>query len=229
MNPLTRRDFIAASAAIAISTRLSATESAAEPAVSPDLVLWYDKPAAQWVDSLPVGSGRLGAMVFGGGEDASPTKETIQFNEDTLWSGKPRDGNNQDARKYLRQVRKAVLEDHDYQAADHLCQKMQGLFAESYQPLGNLRLTFTHSGAVVDYRRELNLDTACARVLYSVGEVHFARQIICSAPDQVIAINIKASAPGQLHCAVMLESPLQRPFLVLRLIACSSPARLRRT
>ena len=100
------------------------------------MLLWYDKPAAQWVDALPIGNGRLGAMVFGGGDDASPLKETLQFNEDTLWSGKPRDGNNRDAKKYLPGIRQAVLEQQNYQEADQLCKKMQGLFAESLSAPG---------------------------------------------------------------------------------------------
>jgi alpha-L-fucosidase 2 len=204
MNPLTRRDFLAASAALALSPRLSAQPQA------DDLTLWYDKPAAQWVDALPIGNGRLGAMVYGGGEDGSAAKETIQFNEDTLWSGKPVDGNNKEAPQYLASIRKAVLEEQDYQKADRLCQKMQGLFAEAYQPLANLRVEFSHAGAVKNYRRELNLDTACARTTYSVGPVHFERQAWVSAPQQVIAFRATASAPGQLTCSISLDSLLQK-------------------
>jgi alpha-L-fucosidase 2 len=204
MNPLTRRDFLAASAALALSPRLSAQPQA------DDLTLWYDKPAAQWVDALPIGNGRLGAMVYGGGEDGSAAKETIQFNEDTLWSGKPVDGNNKEAPQYLASIRKAVLEEQDYQKADRLCQKMQGLFAEAYQPLANLRVEFSHAGAVKNYRRELNLDTACARTTYSVGPVHFERQAWVSAPQQVMAFRATASAPGQLTCSISLDSLLQK-------------------
>src|SRR5258705_5956277 len=116
-----------------------------EPAPSNDLTLWYGKPTTQWIDALPIGNGRLGAMVFGGGEDGAFSKELLQFNEDTLWSGQPRDGNNRDSRTHLAAIRAAVLEQQNYHLADQLCRKMQGLFAESYQPLGNLRLDLTHS------------------------------------------------------------------------------------
>jgi alpha-L-fucosidase 2 len=216
MDRFTRRTFIATSTALAISQRIAAEGQPDHDAPPEDLTLWYDKPAAQWVDALPIGNGRLGAMVFGGGEDASPAKETLQLNEDTLWSGKPRDGNNRDAKKYLGDIRRAVLEEQDYHKADQLCQKMQGLFAEAYQPLGNLRLNFTHRGTPTNYRRELKLDTACARTLYTVDNAQFERQAFASAPDQALVVQVKASVAGQLHCTISLDGPLQK--------AVSSPA-----
>jgi alpha-L-fucosidase 2 len=176
---------------------------------SGDLSLWYDKPAAQWVDALPIGNGRLGAMVFGGGENGAANQELLQLNEDTLWSGKPQDGNNPDAKNHLADVRHAVLE-HDYHLADQICHKMQGLFAESYQPLGNLRVDFTHSGPTTNYRRELDLDTACSRIHYKVGDVQFEREVFASAPDQAIVLHVSADKSGQLNCSVSLDGPLQK-------------------
>ncbi|HJY08676.1 MAG TPA: glycoside hydrolase N-terminal domain-containing protein, partial [Bryobacteraceae bacterium] len=85
-----------------MSKRAPAGESPDREIPSGELTLWYDKPAAQWVDALPIGNGRLGAMVFGGGGDGSPAKEILQLNEDTLWSGKPREGNNRDAKNFLK-------------------------------------------------------------------------------------------------------------------------------
>jgi alpha-L-fucosidase 2 len=216
MEQFTRRAFIATSAALAISQRIPAEGLADHETPTEDLTLWYDKPAAQWVDALPIGNGRLGAMVYGGGEDSSPAKELLQLNEDTLWSGKPRNGNNPDAKKYLGDIRRAVLEEQDYHKADQLCKKMQGLFAEAYQPLANLRLNFTHRAAPTNYRRELKLDTACARALYTVNDVQFERQAFASAPDQALVVHVKASAPGQLNCNISLDGPLQK--------AVSSPA-----
>jgi alpha-L-fucosidase 2 len=101
MDRFTRRDFITTSGALTILQPIAAKQSPNHDAPPEELSLWYDKPAAQWVDALPIGNGRLGAMVFGGGSDGSPAKEILQLNEDTLWSGKPRDGNNRDAKKYL--------------------------------------------------------------------------------------------------------------------------------
>src|SRR5580658_1943067 len=197
MDRFTRRTFIATSTALAISQRIAAEGQPDRDAPPEDLTLWYDRPAAQWVDALPIGNGRLGAMVFGGGDDGSPEKEVMQLNEDTLWSGKPQDGNNPEARKYLGDIRRAVLEEQDYHKADQLCQKMQGLFAEAYQPLGNLRLNFIDAQTPTNYRRELNLDTACVSTSYTINNVQFKRQAFASAPDQALVVQVTASLPGQ--------------------------------
>ncbi len=212
MSRLTRRRFLGTTSValgtLSLPTRLA---KALDPPASPsDLTLWYDKPAAQWIDALPIGNGRLGAMVFGGGEDGAFNKELLQFNEDTLWSGQPRNGNNPDAKNHLAAIRKAVLEQQDYHLADQLCQKMQGLFAEAYQPLGNLRLEFTHTGPSKDYRRQLDLDTACATTSYAVEGVQFKREVFASAPDQVLILHVSANKPGQLNAVLTLDGPLQR-------------------
>src|SRR5882724_8528053 len=192
MGSFSRRNFLAtASAALgafSISKRFGFAKTFGKVAEtsSNDLLLWYDKPAAQWVDALPIGNGRLGAMIFGGGVDGAVAKELLQLNEDTLWSGQPRDGNNPDAKNHLADVRRAVLEQQDYHLADQICRKMQGRFAEAYQPLGNLRL-------------ELDLDTACAGMQYTVGDVRFEREVFVSAPDQVVVLRVTASKPGQLN------------------------------
>ena len=216
MSRFTRRSFLSTASATSCALLLSKQGGfAKEPdddAELPagDLTLWYDKPAAQWVDALPIGNGRLGAMVFGGGEDRAPGDELLQLNEDTLWSGKPRDGNNPDAKNHLADVRRAVLKQQDYHLADQLCHKMQGLFAEAYQPLSNLRLNFTHADPVTNYRRELNLETACTRTHYTVGDVRFEREAFVSSPDQVLVLRVVASKPHQLHCKISLDGPLQK-------------------
>jgi alpha-L-fucosidase 2 len=211
MSKYTRRRFLKTSSAtfgtLALTKRFGfARTTNAE--LAGDLTLWYDKPAAQWVDALPVGNGRLGAMVFGGGGDANPSRELLQLNEDTLWSGKPVDGNNPDAKNHLADVRRAVLEQHNYHLADEICHKMQGLFAEAYQPLGNLRIAFSHSGQITGYRRELNLDTACARTQYTVNGVQFEREAFATAPDQVIVFRATASKANALSCTITLDGPL---------------------
>ncbi len=206
MGKSTRRSFLAGATAAAgvFTTGLDAKE----PEGFEDLILWYDKPAARWVDALPVGNGRLGAMVFGGGANGNPSQELLQLNEDTLWSGKPQDGNNRDAKNHLANVRRAVLEQQNYHLADEICQKMQGLFAEAYQPLADLHLDFAQPGAVTRYRRELNLDTACARTSYAVGDVEFTREVFVSAPAQVLVVRAEASTPHALHCKISLSSKL---------------------
>ena len=105
-------------------------------AAGPPLRLWYQKPAATWVEALPVGNGRLGAMVFG-----DPLQERLALNEDTLWSGGPTNWNNPDAKNWLPKVREAVFAGR-YAEADALTKKMQGPYNQSYQPLGDLLLDF---------------------------------------------------------------------------------------
>ena len=197
------------SAGLALASKFAAGDETEAQANAADLVLWYDKPAKQWTDALPIGNGWLGAMVYGAGEDGSPTNEVLQLNEDTLWSGKPRDGNNRDASKYLPAIREAVLKHGNYEQADQVCRKMQGLFAEAYQPLGTLRIEFHHAGLVERYRRELNLDTACTRVTYGAAGVDFERVAFASAPDQMLVFRATASIPGELNCLIHLDSPLQ--------------------
>lgn len=211
MSKISRRTFLATTSAapalIAAGQHADAAQRASEES-SGNLTLWYEAPASRWVDALPVGNGRLGAMVFGGGEDGSATQELLQLNEDTLWSGTPRDGNNADAKNHLADVRRAVLEEKDYHKADQICHKLQGLFAEAYQPLGNLRVTFKHEGAITQYRRELDLEKACARTKYSVGGISFQREVFVSAPDQVLVFHVSGDKPHQLSCSISMDGEL---------------------
>jgi alpha-L-fucosidase 2 len=228
MGRFTRRRFLVTASTVAGTLPLASRLGLAQalPGETGDLKLWFTKPASQWVDALPVGNGRLGAMVFGGGaiapmnpEDSTadradgpvptdPARETLQLNEDTLWSGLPVDGNNLDAKNYLSAVRRAVLEQKDYHLADQLCQKMQGLFAEAYQPIGSLHVDCNHHGQVTEYRRELDLASAVAATRYRVGEVEFERTVFSSAPDQAIVLRISASKPNHLNATVWMDGPL---------------------
>ncbi len=228
MGRLTRRRFIAASSAMAGTFSLAKRFGLARgaPVESGDLKLWYTKPASQWVDALPIGNGRLGAMVFGGGAidpldpkdpetdrgvgpvPTDPARETLTLNEDTLWSGLPVDGNNLQAKNYLPQIRQAVLEQKDYHLADKLCQKMQGLFAEAFQVVGSLHVDCTHTGSVTEYRRELDLASAVATTRYKVGDVVFERAAFASAPDQAIVFRVSASRAGQLNATIWMDGPL---------------------
>ena len=212
MNRFTRRRFLGSTSVLIGNLSLPNPFAKAldQPAAANDLTLWYDRPASQWIDALPIGNGRLGAMVFGGGEDGSFNKELLQFNEDTLWSGQPRNGNNPDAKSHLAAIRTAVLEKQDYHLADQLCHKMQGHFAESYQPLGNLRVELTHSGPSKNYRRQLDLDTACAATSYEVEGVQFKRESFVSTSDQVLVLHVTASKPNQLNAVLTLDGPLQK-------------------
>ncbi len=216
MSRPTRRSFLASAtmaggaAAAALQSQLDASAEPNDGTAFDNLVLWYDKPAARWVDALPIGNGRLGAMVFGGGPNGDASAEFLQLNEDTFWSGKPRDGNNKGAQKFLPAIRRAVMEEQEYHVADRLCQQMQGLFAEAYQPLGNLSVAFKHSSAIENYRRELNLDTACARTTYTAGGIEFTREAFVSMPAQALVLRITAAKSQAISCRISLGGPLTK-------------------
>jgi alpha-L-fucosidase 2 len=164
--------------------------------------LWYRQPASAWIEALPVGNGRLGAMIYGGIAD-----ELLQLNEDTLWSGEPRDTEDADFAHYLPLIRRLVLEEGNYAEANVLTQRMQGAYNQSYQTLGNLRLHVEHADPISDYRRTLDLTTALATVSYHVGNTTFAREVFASAADDVLVVRLTSDTPGALSLTIHLESP----------------------
>ena len=168
-----------------------------------ELQLRYSAPARQWVEALPVGNGRLAAMVFG---DAA--SEHLQLNEATLWSGGPRDWNNPGAREILPQVRAAVAAGN-YAAADALARKMQGPFSEAYEPMGDLHLECALPGAAMGYERRLDLDRAVASVRFRAGGATFTREVFSSFPDQVVVVRLTCDRPGQISFRAALDSRLQ--------------------
>lgn len=168
-----------------------------------NLKLWYRQPAAQWVEALPVGNGRLGAMVFGG-----VTAERLQLNEDTLWSGPVTTWNTPDAKAALPAVREAIFAGN-YTEADRRAKALQGAFTQSYQPLGDLHLHFVHSENATAYQRELNLDNATATTQYTVDGVTYTRTVFASTPADVIVVRLTADQPGQLTFTARLSSLLR--------------------
>jgi alpha-L-fucosidase 2 len=169
-----------------------------------DSKLWYKQPAKVWTDALPIGNGRLGGMVFGRIDD-----ELIQLNEATLWSGGPVKQNvNPGAFSYLAQVRAALFKG-DYQLAKQLTIKMQGLYSESYLPLGDLHIKQNFStGMPTAYYRDLDIKNAIATTRYTVNGVHYKREVFASAPDQVIAMRITASKAHQINLNIATASQL---------------------
>jgi alpha-L-fucosidase 2 len=167
------------------------------------LVLWYRQPAKQWVEALPVGNGRLGAMVFGG-----INSERIQLNEDTLWAGGPYDPTNPEALQALPEARRLIFAGK-YAAAHKLIgEKMMAkpISQMQYQSLGDLLLAFPNTEEVVNYRRQLNLDTAIVSVIFSKGGVNFNREVFSSAVDQVIVIRLTADKPGQISFTAAMKT-----------------------
>ena len=160
------------------------------------MTLWYRQPATKWeTEALPVGNGRLAAMVFGGIDH-----ERIQFNEETVWDGVPRNTNNPEALAALPEVRRLLFEGKNDEATRLAKQKMMGspYRIKSYQTLGDLFFDFPATDTVVAYRRDLDLTTAIARVQYRVKGVQYTREVFVSAPDQAIVIHLKADQPRQL-------------------------------
>ena len=168
------------------------------------LKLWYNQPATRWVEALPVGNGRLGAMIFG-----NPSEERIQLNESTVWAGSPYTNANPKALKALPVIRKLIF-DGDYEKAqdmankDIISQTAQGM---PYQTVGSLYLHFPGSEKYTDYYRELNLEEATATVRYKVDGVTFKRVIFSSFPDQVIIVRLTADRPGKINFSASLNSP----------------------
>lgn len=165
--------------------------------------LQYFKPAKEWTQALPIGNGRLGAMVFGGIES-----ERLQLNEDTIWSGRYHDWECPEAKEVLSEIRKLLMEEK-YLEADQLSKKLMGPYTESYLPLGDLSLNFEHGHLMNDYKRWLDLEDGIARVEYQIGDTVYTREVLASYPDQVIALHLKASQQGMLNFHARLSSPLR--------------------
>ncbi len=167
----------------------------------PELRLWYERPAEKWVEALPLGNGRLGAMVFGGVE-----RERIQLNEESLWAGEPVDVYPDDFAEHLRQVQKLVLEGEIAEARRLGLEKLtkSPTSFRSYQPLADLWIELEHASAVEDYHRELDLPTGVARVSYRAGGIRFEREVLISAVDDVVAVRLSADEPGALNARVRL-------------------------
>ncbi len=168
--------------------------------------LWYDKPAQVWTEALPLGNGRLGAMVYG-----NPATEQIQLNEATIWAGRPNNNANPDALEYIPKVRELVFEGKYLEAQTIATQKVmsQTNSGMPYQPFGDLRISFPGHARYTDYYRDLNLDSARATVHYKVDGVFFSREIFTSFTDQVVIVHLTASKKHKITFNAILTSPHQ--------------------
>ena len=194
--------------------RVAAVETA--PAL-----LWYAQPAVKWSEALPVGNGRMGAMVFGGVSD-----ERIQFNEATLWTGHPHDYVRAEAAAQLPELRRLVREEKIKEANALVRAKFLSdpVRQKAYQPFGDLRLHFAGHEGASDYRRELDLATAVAAVSYRVQGVGYRREVFASHPDHAVVLRLTADKSGRIGFTLKQDSPhlgvwtetLGRDTLVLR-------------
>ncbi len=183
----------------------AATVAPPEVRAANDLALWYDASAGtDWLRALPIGNGRLGAMVFG-----NVDTERLQLNEDTIWAGGPYDQSNTRGAGALAQIRQLVFQNQWSQAQTLIDQNMLGNPSAqlAYQTVGNLRLTFGSASGVSEYSRFLDLTTATTTTSYLQNGVRYRREVLASAPDQVIAIRLTADRGGSITFSATFDSP----------------------
>lgn len=164
--------------------------------------LWYEQPAGKWEEALPIGNGRLGAMMCG-----AVTNETIWLNEDSVWSGKSINRINPDAKENLPKVRSLIREGKIPEAEESAQLTLCGTpnSQRSYEPAGELYICFKETGEVRNYRRELDLDNGVAGVSYEIGKTRYERKMIASYPDQALALHMEAQGPDDLRFVCRLE------------------------
>ncbi len=201
------RKLIALSAAVSVVCGGAFCLHAAEAASAANAqVLWYDKPAAKWEEALPVGNGRLSAMVFGGAN-----QERLQLNEGTLWAGGPYDPVNPEAQAALPEVRQLVNDGKYREAARLISAKVMAkpLGQMPYQTVGDLLLDFPGATNTENYRRELNLDTATATTSYTSDGVRYTREVFANAPDNVIVVRLTADKPDKVSFSAGMKTPMK--------------------
>ncbi|MFF2450713.1 glycoside hydrolase N-terminal domain-containing protein [Neobacillus sp. NPDC058068] len=166
-----------------------------------DMILWFDRPANEWLEAFPIGNGRLGAMVFGGA-----SVEKLQLNEESLWAGAPVDDNNQKALEFLPEIRKLLLEGKNSEAkalADkYILATPKSV--RSYQTLGDLSINLGENNEVENYKRELDMEKGIVKISYSKDGIQYTREIFTSAEDDVLVVRMKSSQPGKINADLSL-------------------------
>jgi len=169
------------------------------------LKLWYDQPAESWEGAMPIGNGRLGAMVYG-----DPSREELQLNEETVYAGGPGNNINSETGKSIPLLRK-LLDEEKYEEAQTLADETIKSSNDGmpYQPVGSLFIEFPGHETYTDYHRELDISDAVARASYTSGGVTYKREVFSSFPDQVIVMKITANKPGNISCNLAMSVPLR--------------------
>lgn len=167
--------------------------------------MWYDEPAGEFIESLIMGNGSMGAIIYGGVD-----KELINLNESTLWSGEPDKTsiNPKEAKKTLAAIRRALSEDK-YREAEKLQYQLQGKFSQVYQPMAGLHIDFEGDSEVAEYRRELDLSKALTTVKYNIGKTEYNRTYFVSYPDKVLAVELTAKGEDAINGEIELDSKLR--------------------
>jgi alpha-L-fucosidase 2 len=178
-----------------------------------NLKLFYNQPAEKWTDALPVGNGRLGAMVFGG-----IVNERIQLNEESLWAGCQVNNNNPEASKHLNEIQQLLLLGKSSQATELADKYLLGTppRIRSYQSLGDLELKFHHEkDSISNYKRELDLSTGINSTTYKSGETNFRREVFASAVDNVIVVHITSEGESKINLTIDLKRELDANVKIL--------------
>ena len=185
-----------------IGQQASLSESIDSKSFNPATLLWYEAPAKAWEEALPVGNGRLGAMVFG-----KNAEERIQLNEETYWSGGPYSTTVKDGYKMLPDIQKMIFEGNPIGAHKLFGRYLMGYPVEQmkYQPIGNLHLFFDNEKNVTGYKRWLDLETGVTGTEYAANGITYKREVLSSAPDQVIVVRLTAGKPGSISFRASLR------------------------
>ncbi|WP_157514660.1 glycoside hydrolase N-terminal domain-containing protein [Mangrovimonas sp. TPBH4] len=178
------------------------------------MTLWYNQPAKIWEEALPIGNGRLGAMVFGGTET-----ENIQLNEETLWSGEPGNNIQPEFKEQLPKIRQLIFEGK-YKEAQELANTQlprragkSNNYGMRYQPVGNLQIKFPDHEDISNYKRSLDISEAIASVSYTSNGVTYQRKVISSLTDDIIAVEITSNTPASISCSIAINSPHEKQFI----------------
>lgn len=166
--------------------------------------LWYKQPADSWVEALPIGNGRLGAMIFG-----KTLEEVISLNEDTLWSGYPKDMNNYRKAEYFQKAVTLIKQKKYHEAQTLIEEQLTSGWGQSYLPLGDIKLSFSHRGNVESYIRELDIASGISRVEYLINGVKYKRELLASAPDNIIAIRLSSDQKGKISFSATFDCQLK--------------------
>ncbi|MDR2917296.1 MAG: glycoside hydrolase family 95 protein, partial [Tannerella sp.] len=177
------------------------------PAAQENMKLWYDKPALDWNQALPLGNGRLGTMVFG-----TPSIERLQLNEETIWAGSPNSNAHKLEEGVLEEVRRLIFEGKYVEAQDLATAKIMSPTNHGmpYMLMGDLYISFPGHNKYTDYYRDLDISNAVAGVSYKVGDVTYKREIFTSFTDQAVIVKLTADKPQSITCNVFLTTPQEK-------------------
>ena len=170
--------------------------------------IWFNQPATTWNEAIPIGNGTLGGMVYGGIES-----DTIKINEETLWSGGPRDLQNYDAINHLPKIRQLLLDGKTKKAEKLINKTMLGEYNESYMPMGDLVINSNPNGKAENYTRQLDLENGLVTVDYSIENIQYKKEVFASFPDKTIVVKLgRKRKPSKV---IRMDGTVTRPFSFL--------------